>query len=80
MAISNKDKESYVKATSEGRLYIETADFFKVDKVQRMVATLMDSDVYKQIEERKFQSAKIDATHKSTVANEKVVKKETKQT
>lgn len=53
MKTSNKNKDSYVKATNEGRLYIETVDFFKVDKVQKMVATLMDSGIYKQIEERK---------------------------
>lgn len=58
MATSNKDKENYVKATSEGRLYIETTDFFKIEKVQSMVSNLMRSDIYKQIENRKFSNTK----------------------
>lgn len=58
MATSNKDKENYVKATSEGRLYIETTDFFKIEKVQSMVTNLMQSDIYRQIENRKISNKK----------------------
>ncbi len=46
-------KESIVKATKEGRLYIKTSDFFKQDKIQKTVADLLKSDIVKEIENRK---------------------------
>ena len=46
-------KESIVKVTKEGRLYIETSDFFKQDKIQKTVADLLKSDIVKEIENRK---------------------------
>jgi hypothetical protein len=53
-------KINYVRATSEGRLYIKTVDFFKEEKVQRMVADLINSDIYKKIEERKVKNEGVD--------------------
>ncbi len=41
-------KKSIVKATENG-LYIEEADFFRQEKVQKTIEDIMKSDVYKVI-------------------------------
>lgn len=46
-------KENIVKATKEGRLYIETSDFFKQAKIQKTVTDLLKSNIVKEIENRK---------------------------
>ena len=51
--MENDKKENFLKATSEGRLYIKTSDFFKQLKIQQTIDTLLKSDLIKQIEERK---------------------------
>lgn len=43
-----KDK-NYVKATPEGRLYIETKDFFKQPKIQKQIKKLMNSKIVKDL-------------------------------
>ena len=57
--MSNKKKESYVKATREGRLYIKTSDFFKQGKIQKTIEILLDSEIVKEIEERKIRKAEL---------------------
>lgn len=42
----------YVKATSEGKLYIETKDFFKQPKIIATIMKLKDSKLVKQINSR----------------------------
>jgi len=57
----SKDKEKgAIKATSEGRLYMETKDFFKQEDIISTVRSLLKSDIIKQIEHRK-------ETNKTTV-------------
>lgn len=51
-------KDSVIQTTKEGRLYIENKDFFKQEKVQHLVKKLMDSTVFKDIENRKKEEAK----------------------
>lgn len=51
--MSRKSKKSYARSTREGRLYIPTGDFFKQDKVKKMVTKLIKSSVYKDIEKKK---------------------------
>lgn len=54
--MSKASEKSYVKSTREGRLYIPTEDFFKQDKIKKMVHKLMNSSVYKDIEKQKNNS------------------------
>lgn len=42
----------YIKATSEGRLYVETKDFFKQPKIIATIMKLKDSKLVKQIDAR----------------------------
>jgi len=51
----NKDKGSnaIIHSTSGGRLYIEAQDFFGQDKVRKMISKLMESSIYKQIQQDK---------------------------
>lgn len=49
--------EDVVKATQEGRLYIETVDFFKQAKIQELVIKLKNSSIYKAIEAKKTETA-----------------------
>jgi hypothetical protein len=50
----SKDKTiDPVKATSEGRLYMDTKDFFKQEDIISTVRSLLKSDIIKQIEQRK---------------------------
>lgn len=44
-----KKKKDYVKATSEGRLYIETEDFFKQPKIIKQIKKLMESKTVKRL-------------------------------
>lgn len=46
-------KISYVKSTKEGRLYIPTSDFFKQDRVKVLIEKLIESSIYKDIENQK---------------------------
>ena len=50
-----KDQEStsYIRSTPEGKLYITTEDFFKQPKIQETIDKLMDSDLYKEIVNKK---------------------------
>ena len=38
-----------IKVTDNGRLYIETKDFFKNKKVQDIITKLKESSLYKQL-------------------------------
>ncbi len=51
--MSNNKTLNPVKATSEGRLYMDTKDFFKQEDVISTVRSLLKSDIIKQIELRK---------------------------
>jgi len=42
----------YIKATSEGRLYIETKDFFKQPEIISTIMRLKDSKLVKEINAR----------------------------
>jgi len=45
--------KSYVKSTKEGKLYIETKDFFSSPKIQNTIKKLMESEVVKKLNSRK---------------------------
>ena len=47
-----KKKENYIKATKEGKLYIETSDFFKQDKIKKDIEELLSSEIIKNIDQR----------------------------
>ena len=50
----NKDKKkNYIKATKEGKLYIETSDFFKQERIQNDIKDLLASELIKNIDNRK---------------------------
>lgn len=51
-----KSAGSIVHSTSGGRLYIKTSDLFSQPKVQKMVADMMESDVFKSIIKNKRKS------------------------
>jgi hypothetical protein len=46
---SKDTKDNIHKATKEGKLYIETKEFFSITKVQHMIKQMMQSSVYKRI-------------------------------
>ena len=46
--VSSSDE--IIKSTREGRLYIRTKDFFRQQKIQKMVFALLESDLVKDIE------------------------------
>lgn len=48
----DKGKKSYVKATREGRLYMENSAFFKQKKIQSTIKDLLQSDIIREMEER----------------------------
>jgi len=50
---SIKDQDNIVHSTPEGRLYIRTSDLFSQPKVQKMVAEMMQSDIFKNIQKSK---------------------------
>ena len=45
--------KNIVKSTKEGKLYIETKDFFSQPKIQQTIKDLLNSDLVKQIDNRK---------------------------
>lgn len=51
-----KDSETIVHSTSEGRLYIKASELFSQPKVQKMVAEMMASDIFKNILRNKRKS------------------------
>lgn len=53
-----KDKREIngiIRSTESGRLYIENYDFFNQEKVKQMVEKLINSNVYKEIKQRKLE-------------------------
>ena len=48
-----KNDKDYVKATSEGKLYITTEDFFKQPKVLETINKLKNSNIVKEINNKK---------------------------
>lgn len=42
-----------VKTTTNGRMFVETADFLKQEKVMNMIGDLKNSSIVKDIERRK---------------------------
>lgn len=51
--IEIKKNKDVVKATKEGRIYIENEDFFKQEKVQHLLGKLKKSSIFKEIESKK---------------------------
>lgn len=51
--MDSNNKDNIIHSTREGRLYIETVDFFKQAKVQQIINELLDSDIIRQIDARK---------------------------
>ncbi|MGJ1205674.1 hypothetical protein [Sphingobacterium lactis] len=51
------NKENFVVATKEGRLYIKTSDFFKQKKIKETIEKLKNSKIVKQIEEENHKLA-----------------------
>ncbi len=45
-------KKNIVKSTKSGRLYIETIDFLKQDKIKETINFLLESDLIKSIEKK----------------------------
>ncbi len=58
--MSTERKNKFVKATKEGRLYIKTSDFFKQKDIKDTIKILLDSDLIKEIEERKLRKAELE--------------------
>lgn len=58
MKKSNKDKSAVI-ATSEGRLYIKTVDFFKQEKIIKTIRKLKNSKIVKQLDSRFQQKSDI---------------------
>ncbi|HRG37216.1 MAG TPA: hypothetical protein PK289_01680 [Bacteroidia bacterium] len=51
--MDSENKDNIIHSTREGRLYIETVDFFKQAKIQQIINELLDSDIIRQINARK---------------------------
>jgi len=45
----SKESNNYIKSTSDGRLYIETEDFFRQQEIKDLIEKLMDSKLFKEI-------------------------------
>lgn len=58
--MSTERKNKFIKATKEGRLYIKTSDFFKQKDIKDTIKILLDSDLIKEIEERKLRKAELE--------------------
>lgn len=58
--MSPERKNKFIKATKEGRLYIKTSDFFKQKDIKDTIKILLDSDLIKEIEERKLRKAELE--------------------
>ncbi|GAA4275138.1 hypothetical protein U6A24_17365 [Aquimarina gracilis] len=46
-------QKEYTKVTSEGKIFIKTSDFFKIDKIQETINLFLESDLIKEIDKRK---------------------------
>lgn len=53
LIMSNKAKESIVKGTKEGALYLEATELFKQEDVKELVFRLMTSELRKRILEHR---------------------------
>ena len=51
--IKEKENKLIIKSIVAGRLYIPTNLFFKQPKIQQMVQQLMNSEIFKEIENKK---------------------------
>jgi hypothetical protein len=51
--MESNNKDNIIHSTREGKLYINTADFFKQEKIKQTIFDLLDSDIIKQIDARK---------------------------
>lgn len=60
LVMSAERKNKFIKATKEGRLYIKTSDFFKQKDIKDTIKILLDSDLIKEIEERKLRKAELE--------------------
>lgn len=60
VVMSTERKNKFIKATKEGRLYIKTSDFFKQKDIKDTIKILLDSDLIKEIEERKLRKAELE--------------------
>jgi hypothetical protein len=54
-------KGNIVKSTKSGRLYIETTDFLKQNKVQSTIELLLKSDLIKNIDRKHREEQKVNA-------------------
>ena len=57
-----ENKKNIIKSTEDGRLYIETSDFFKQKEVKNLIEKLMDSSIYREIVEQKEKESSSDLT------------------
>lgn len=64
-----KKRNSIVHATSEGRLYITTEDFFQQPEIKQMILDIVSSDTFKAIEEE------IKENNKNEEANTEIMEK-----
>ena len=48
-----KDISHIIQSDSSGKLYIKSPDFFSQPKVQQMVSSIMDSNIFKKITKEK---------------------------
>lgn len=48
----NENFNDYAEVTNEGKIFIRTSDFFKIDKVQKTINKFLESDLIKEIDER----------------------------
>ena len=51
--MATENNENIIHSTKEGRLYINTSDFFGQEKIKQTINELLDSDIIKKIYERK---------------------------
>jgi len=48
-----RDLDKIIQSDSNGKLYIESQDFFRQPKVKNMISELMASDLFKKIIQEK---------------------------
>lgn len=51
MSKNTEDDKIKFHASASGRSHIDEREFFKTEKVKKMVNTLLDSSIYKQIKD-----------------------------
>ncbi len=54
---SRKKKHDIIKVTNNGSLFIEKKDFFKQEKFKKTLNELLDSDIIKNLNNRKLHNS-----------------------